>query len=137
MTEMAAAPGAVHFGAGHAVAAVDGGADGAVERREEAGPASAAFELPFGHEQPVAAAGTRERAGAMFLQQRTGAWPLGRMLAQHGVLFRSERPAPLVFRFRDRERCLLHDQWSLSTGRVLPTTSIRPRVAGRDNPGPP
>src|SRR5688572_31481683 len=108
MTQAAAAPRAVHLSAFHAVAAIDGGANRAVHRREKAGPARSAFELPLGHEQLVAAAGAREGAGPVFLQQCAGAGTLGGMFAQHGVLLRSERPAPLVLRLHHGKGFVLH-----------------------------
>ena len=48
VTEMTSAIAAVHFGACHAVAAIDGRADAALDGREEAGPARAALELAIG-----------------------------------------------------------------------------------------
>src|SRR5204863_1969652 len=85
---------AVHLGAHHAVAAIDGLLDRSLERRDEAGPSGAALELAAGHEQPLPAAGTRERADPLLIQQRTRSGPLGAVSSQHRVLLRGELRTP-------------------------------------------
>ena len=67
---------------------------GPFERREEARPAGAALELAVGDEQRLAAADAGERPGALLVQQRAGAGPLGAVLAQHLVLLRRQLRAP-------------------------------------------
>src|SRR5437762_8678665 len=104
VAEMAAALGAVHLGAAHEEAAVGRCAHGAGQRLPERGPARAAFELGAGIEQRRAAAGAAEGALALLLIERAGAGALGAVLAQHLVLLRIERLAPLLVAFLDGER---------------------------------
>src|SRR5262245_24202336 len=80
VAEMTTAAAAVDFRSHHEVAAIGGCFDRAFERREEAGPAGAALELAIGHEQRLAACGAGEHAAALFVEQRTGPWPLGAVL---------------------------------------------------------
>src|SRR4029079_16543232 len=92
--EWPAAALAVHSVPRHAVAAIGGRADGAVERREEARPAGAAFELAIGDEERLTAARARERHRTMLVQQGAGARPLGRVSTQDCVLLGREQLTP-------------------------------------------
>ena len=103
MAKMTAAVGAMHFGARHAVAAIDGRPDAALNRREEAGPARSALELAIGHEQRLPARRAAERAGPLLVQQRARARPLGPVLAQDVLLLGRQNPPPLFFGLRDRK----------------------------------
>src|SRR5688572_19702943 len=96
MAEVSAAAAAVDLGARHAVAPINGCAYRSLERGEKAGPAGTALELAAGGEQRLPAAGTAERAGALLLEQRAGPGRLGAVAAQHGVLLRRQRAAPLL-----------------------------------------
>src|SRR6476659_9365311 len=86
VAEMAAALGARHLGADHAVAGVARGLDRLVLGRPERGPAGAALVLGVGIEQRLAAAGAAEDALALLVVQRAGERTLGAVLAQHMVL---------------------------------------------------
>src|SRR3546814_14087316 len=77
------------------------GADGAGQRRPEAGPARAAVELGLRTEKPLPATGAGEDTGAMFLVEGTGEGIFSRSLAQHLIGERAEAPAPL--RIAERE----------------------------------
>src|SRR5579859_4051360 len=90
MAQMAAAPGAMEFGAHHAVAAVGAGLHRPRLGIPETGPAGAAVEFRRGVEQFGAAAGAFEFAMALFMVQRTGTRPLGAVLDQHAMLFGGE-----------------------------------------------
>src|SRR5437870_5246021 len=92
---MAAAAVAMHLGAAHEEAVVGRLADRALDRHVEAGPAGAALELALAHEQGLIAGRAAERAGAVLVEQRAGAGPLGPVLAHHVVLLRREERAPL------------------------------------------
>src|SRR5712691_1720238 len=96
MAEMTAALCAVHFGARHEEAAVDGRVDGALDRRPEARPSGAALEFRVGREQRRATGGAFERAGSLFAVEpaRTGA--LGAVLAEHVKLIARQRALPIV-----------------------------------------
>src|SRR6516164_4800339 len=97
MAEMAAAFGAQHLGADHAVARIRLLVDMALERRlGEARPAAAGIELGIGLEQHVAAAGANIGAGAalMLILAREGTF--GRLLAQHRVLHWRKLAPPLL-----------------------------------------
>src|SRR4029079_16236813 len=86
VTKMATAAAAVHFRARHAVAAIRGRADGAIERREEARPAGAAFELAIGDKARLTAARARERPRTTLVKQRARARPFGRVSTQDCIL---------------------------------------------------
>ena len=62
---MPPAAGTVNLDARHAVAVVDGRADGVLNRREEARPAASALELRFGPEQGLPAAGAVKGPGPL------------------------------------------------------------------------
>src|ERR1044071_8615175 len=70
VTEMAAAAAAMHLGADHAVGSIHGFLDRTGLRIVEARPAGATLELLLRLEQRLLAAGTVERAGALFEIQR-------------------------------------------------------------------
>src|SRR5207248_1208797 len=91
----------VHLGPHHEEAAILCCADRALQRRVEARPAGAAFELGIRGEQFLAAAGADELAVPLLLVQRTGSGALGAVLAQHLVLSRRQLRAPLLVRMRD------------------------------------
>src|ERR1017187_5445638 len=67
VAQMSAAARAVHFGARHAEAAIDGGGNRLRQRREKARPAAAAVELGRGFEQRQAARRAGVHAGAMLV----------------------------------------------------------------------
>src|SRR3546814_10304379 len=71
------------------------GADGAGQRRPEAGPARAAVELGLRTEKPLPATGAGEDTGAMFLVEGTGEGIFSLSLAQHLICYRPYAPAPL------------------------------------------
>src|SRR5688572_32778273 len=108
MTQVPTATVAVDLGSDHPMIAVDRGGDGTLERLKKTGPAGAALELPVRDEQPIGAAGARERPGPMLLQQRTRPGSLGRMLAQDGILFRREGTPPLGLGLGHRKLFCLH-----------------------------
>src|SRR4051812_1977250 len=82
VSEMAAAVGAVGLDASHAVAAIGGRPDRALDRSIKTRPAGPALVLRFRREERLPAAGAAERSGALLLQQRTAATVLGAMFAQ-------------------------------------------------------
>ena len=77
MALMAAAIGAVHFGAGHEQRLVLGRAQRAVDKGIKARPAGAAVELGLGGEQRLGAAGAEKGAGAMLVIERRGEGTFG------------------------------------------------------------
>src|SRR4051812_31101530 len=92
---MAAATCAQHFGARLEQAVIGAGDDRVRQRTEEAGPAGAAVELGGRREKRVAAARAAEDAAAMLVVERARSRPLGRRLAQGGILGRVEPLPPL------------------------------------------
>src|SRR4051812_16712057 len=92
---MAAALRAVHLGACHAVAAIDGLLERAGMRRREARPAGARFEFLVVREELLSAARARERPGTLLGEQPAAARPLRRMPAQDRVLLRRQDLLPL------------------------------------------
>ena len=92
---MSAAAGAVDLDPRHAVAAIDGRVDGAVERIPEAWPTRPALELRIRGEQRLTAAGTAERAAALFHIERAAAGPFGSVFPKHAELFWGECFPPL------------------------------------------
>src|SRR4051812_20510619 len=104
---MPAASCAVHFRAGHAVAAIRRRRDGAWLGRDEAGPAGAGIELRVVREQLLPAAGAIERPRALLGVQRATARTLGRVLTQHLILLRRQQRAPLLVGFLDWKICHL------------------------------
>src|SRR6185312_7342463 len=98
---MAAALGAGHLGAHHAVAGVARGVDRVVLGGPERGPTRPALVLGAGIEQRLAAAGAAKDAGALLVVQRAGEGPLGAVLAQHMMLQRIELLLPLRVGFFD------------------------------------
>src|SRR5688572_7751950 len=113
---------AVHFGPSHAVAAIDGLADAALGRLEEAGPASTALEFAIGNEQLLSASRTRERPWAMLPQKGARARCLGGVITEHRVLLRRQLPPPFLIRLDDGKCRVLHVPQYASTapGRTLP-----------------
>src|SRR5215470_14646513 len=81
MAEMTAAPAAVDFGAGHAVAPVGRGFDRALHGIVEARPAGAAIEFLLRHEQWLTAPRALEGAVAFFIIECTASGRLGAVLA--------------------------------------------------------
>src|SRR5207247_205456 len=103
---MAVAVRAQDFSADHAVADIALLVDMAVHgRRGEARPAAAGIELGVGFEQRLAAAGAGISALAVLVLILAGERPLGRLLAQHGVLHRRQLLAPLGFALDDLAGC--------------------------------
>src|SRR5215218_2069701 len=93
---MATAFRAQHFGPDHAVADVALLVDVALRRRlGKARPATAGIELGVGFEQRLAATGAGVGAGRLLVFVFAGERPLGRLLAQHGVLHRRQFLAPV------------------------------------------
>ena len=68
--QVATTPAALHFGARHKITAVGCRPDGVLERREEARPPGATFELVIGHEERLLASRAPERPRPMFREQR-------------------------------------------------------------------
>ena len=101
MPEVTPAVVAVHLGAHHSPGSIEGAADRAFERREEAWPSRSAFELAVRDEQPLAATHASERAGAMLPKQRTRTGTLGAVAAKDVVLLGSQIAAPLFIGFLD------------------------------------
>src|SRR4051812_31696554 len=97
MAEMSTAAGAVDLHARHAVAAIGGGSDRAVDRTIETRPAGPALVLRAGSKERPAAAGATKRAGPLLLQQRTAAAVFGAMLAQHRELLGRQQRLPVGF----------------------------------------
>src|SRR4029077_17195723 len=96
MAEMAIAFRAQDLGADHAVADIALLVDMALDRRlGEARPPAAGIELGVGLEQRLAATGAGIGALAVLMLVFAGERPLGRLLAQHGVLHRCQFLAPL------------------------------------------
>src|SRR6185436_138374 len=108
VTEVAAAVGAMHFDARHAVGAIGGGRDGVRQRAEEARPARATLVLGAGLEQRPRAAGAVVDAGALLVVERTGAGALGAVLTQYAELVGREQRAPLGVGFLHREILVRH-----------------------------
>src|SRR6185437_16177835 len=73
--------------------------------RGEARPAAAGVELGIRLEQRLAAAGAGIGAFAVLVLIFAGEGPLGRLLAQHGVLHRAQLLAPLGFALDDLGGC--------------------------------
>src|SRR5215211_1757100 len=87
---------AQHLRADHAVGDIALLVDMAVHgRRRKTRPAAAGIELGVGFEQRLAAAGAGIGALAVLVLIFAGERPLGRLLAQHGVLHRRQFLAPL------------------------------------------
>ena len=104
VAQMPAAAPAVHLGARHEEALVDGRADGVVERLVEARPAGAAVELGGRGEEREVAAGAVVHAHAVLLVERAREGALGAVLAQHVVLLRGQELLPLLVGLGDLER---------------------------------
>src|SRR5262245_21366333 len=119
VAEVTTAAAAVHFRARDQQRAVDRCADGTLERRVEARPAGAAFELGIGAEQRQVATRAGERSLALLAIERTGIRVLGAVLAQHAVLGGLEDAAPLVVALDRLERT-----------RRLDVATAQPRHAG-------
>src|SRR5881392_3684072 len=103
---MAVAFRAQDLSADHAVADIALLVDMAVHGgRGETRPAAAGVELGIGFEQRLAAAGAGIGALAVLVLIFTGERPLGRLLAQHGVLHRRQLLAPLGLALDDLAGC--------------------------------
>src|SRR5690606_41030633 len=100
---MAAAVGAVDLGSRVDELVVGRSADRAGQRAVEARPAGAALELGLARVELVAAAGAEESAGAVLVVERRAERALGRFLAQHRVLCRSQPAAPFGIAVGDLE----------------------------------
>src|SRR5208337_2907760 len=98
VAEMTAAAPAMHFRSWNDQAVIVRGADGVLDRREKARPASAAVEFGFGAKERQIASRTSEQTGAMLVIERAGIWPLRPALLQHLELFGGQDPLP--FRLR-------------------------------------
>ena len=84
---LTAASGAVHFGPRHAVAAILGRGNSALDRRPEARPSGAALEFGVGVEQLVATGNAVEAARSLLDIEGAGAGALGTVLAEDLELF--------------------------------------------------
>src|SRR5450631_922393 len=102
MTEVTATAAAMHFVAGHAVAAIGRRLDRARDRIVEARPAGATLEFLLRHEQRLAATAAGKRAVALLVVQRATAGRFGAVLAHDVVLLGREQLAPLRVRMGDR-----------------------------------
>jgi hypothetical protein len=100
---MASAPAAMHGGPDQAEGGVAGGADRLLQGGPETRPAGAAVELRGRGECIKAAPGAGEEIPPLLVQQRAGERPLGRGLAQHGVLDRGQQMAPFGVGMGDLE----------------------------------
>src|SRR5215831_11085100 len=110
MAEMTAAPAAVDFGAGHAVAPVDRGFDRTFRGIVEARPAGAAVEFLLRHEQWLGAPRTYKGAVAFFVIERAASRRLGAVLAHDLVLLRREQPSPFLVGMGDGVALGFHDR---------------------------
>src|SRR5271154_31553 len=108
MAEMRTAARAMHLGARHAPAAVDGRRHRARHRIVEARPTGAAVELPGRFEQRLAAARAGKDAGALFIVERATAGALGAVLARDRILLGGEQRAPFGLRMRHGKGFLFH-----------------------------
>src|SRR5215471_9404337 len=122
VTEMAAAPRAVHFGARHAVGAIDGRADRPWMRRVETRPAGPRIEFRFVGEELLPAAGARKRPLALFGVERTAARTLRRVAAQDLILLRRQDPPPLFVGLR--YRIFSHSMFRVSPCDPWPVCSV-------------
>ena len=82
VAEMAAAPAAMHFRAGHEETAVRLCLDRLLDRRRETRPPGSAIELGIGGEQRLAATGAVVDALAVLLVERARTGAFGSVLAQ-------------------------------------------------------
>ncbi len=131
MSEMAPASAAMHFGAGHEMAAVNRGRDRPVLRLEEARPPGPALILRGRVEELLAAAGARERPLALLLVERARAGALGSVLPEHLKLLRRELLLPLFVGLGDG--VVGH-----GSSRLVRSTAIRaPPVRGHASMLPP
>src|SRR5688572_28276429 len=108
VAEMSAAVAAMHFGARHPVAAIDGRPDAALQGREEARPAGATLELAIGDEQLLTAGRARKGSSPLFLQQRTRSGRFGGVIPQDGILLRRQQLAPFLIRLGDGKCRFVH-----------------------------
>src|SRR5262245_17062575 len=120
---MTAAVAAMHLGARHAVAAIDGGGVAARVGSEEAGPAGTALELAIGDEALLSAPRARKRARPVFTQERARSGSFSGVIPQHRILLRCQQLAPLFVRPGDGKcRRFVHapKYASARQGRTLP-----------------
>src|SRR5262245_55588583 len=97
---------AMDLDAGHSIAVVGSGPDGALNRLVETRPTGAALELRIGREERLATSSAREGARAFFVVEWAGTGALGTMLAEHVELLGRERLFPFGVGF------LRHDAYS-------------------------
>src|ERR1700691_3501634 len=95
VAEVAAATAAMHFGTGHAPAAVGRCLDRARHWIVETRPASAALEFLLRVEQRLIAGGAIERAGAFLVIERAAAGAFSAVLAHDVELLGRQELAPL------------------------------------------
>jgi hypothetical protein len=98
VAEMTATAPAMHFCSWNDQAVIVRGADGFIDRRRKARPASAAVELGFGAKEREIAGRAREHTGAMLVIECAGIRPLRPALPQYLELFGGQYLLP--FRFR-------------------------------------
>src|SRR6516162_9030193 len=108
MAEMAAAAAAMHFGAGHPIAAIDRGLDRAGKRMVEARPSGSTFGFRARYEQRLTATGAFERARALLIIECATARPLGAVPAHDIVLLGREQAPPFLVGAGYREPLFLH-----------------------------
>src|ERR1700722_549030 len=99
----------MHFGARHAHAAVDARLHAAFDRRIEARPAGAAFELGLALEQGLSAAGAYEGPRPLLVQESATARPLGAVAAHDIVLLGAQDLAPFGVGVGDGEVVFFHE----------------------------
>src|SRR5665811_586825 len=103
VAEMAAAAAAMDLVPEHAEGPVLALLDRALDRRVEARPARAGFELRLGFEEWQVAAGAGELAHALLFVERAGPGALGILFAQNRVLLWRKSFTPLRWRLGDLE----------------------------------
>src|SRR6185437_4244843 len=123
VAKMAAAGGAVHFGAHHAPVAILRGFDRAGDRIVEARPAGAALEFQLRLEQGRVAGDAGKDTRAMLVQQRAAAGPLRAVAAHDLVLVGRQELAPFGVGVVDLIELGIHSlflpDWPATRGRLL------------------
>src|ERR1700687_4711120 len=109
MTEVAAAPAAMHFIACHAGAAVGGRLDRAGDWIVEAGPTGAALDFFLRGEQRLTASGAGKSAVAFLVVEHATAGRFGAVLAHDLVVLGREQFAPLCLGVRHGIGLVIHD----------------------------
>jgi hypothetical protein len=103
VSKMSAAATAVHLSPHHAVASIDGRANGPFPRLEKARPPRAAFEFSIRNKERLAAARALERAGPVLREQGARSRRLGLVAPQYVVLLGRQDPTPFGVRLLNRK----------------------------------